>query len=562
MSALDPLLSRVRRRISSIDLMKASPRQSPSAPVAAIKPPSNPVVASFTRMGISLAAEGGNLEQRWNQAVSELERRVHPVGESGGTILTEGGIFRGSRVESAGSIATEVLDRFAPRAAERTQREYARYCRADGLMPYKLTGEGPGYAQIQMVTPQARSVWKHYRLTGASREYLHVMYEAMAGMDAWLAAHRDTRGTGAVEAFCTFDTGQDNSPRFWLTPERCFGGDAASYERGYPQLPYIAPDLTANVACQRKYLAKIAEELGKDPTDWLAKADATEDALWRQCYDERDECFYDRTADGSPVRLVSDVLLRVLACEIGDETQFTRALERYVMNTRHLLSPAGWTSLSMSDPRFDRDYTHNSWGGPVNFLSLLRVPAAFECHGHVAELALVERSILAAVLGNDRFPQSLDPWTGRPGFEDHYGPAILWLLDSVERATGVQPREDGCVWFNGLPPTRLPSRQAVDRVAYARTVDGVHYEMVADDLNIRVLAEGEEWLTFSTGWRVEARDGKVCSVTGLGSNTVSGTVKIGSESFSLDLPANHVIRFEDSQPGEHLTKSFIGPHWD
>jgi glutathione peroxidase-family protein len=29
-------------------------------------------------------------------------------------------------------------------------------------------------------------------------------------------------------------------------------------------LPFVAPDLTANVACQRSYLARIAEELGED----------------------------------------------------------------------------------------------------------------------------------------------------------------------------------------------------------------------------------------------------------------------------------------------------------
>ena len=47
----------------------------------------------------------------------------------------------------------------------------AEHQREDGLFPYKLTASGPVFAQIQIVTPLARSVWTHYQLNGqASRE--------------------------------------------------------------------------------------------------------------------------------------------------------------------------------------------------------------------------------------------------------------------------------------------------------------------------------------------------------------------------------------------------------
>ena len=95
----------------------------------------------------------------------------------------------------------------------------------------------------------------------------------------------------------------------------------------------MAPDLTANVACQRKYLAKIARELGRT-NDWDSKGACSEKALLDQCYDAVDDYFYDRDASGRFVRLQSDVLLRVLACEIGDDTLFERMLEKYLLNTR------------------------------------------------------------------------------------------------------------------------------------------------------------------------------------------------------------------------------------
>ncbi|UXN72316.1 hypothetical protein N8D56_13135 [Devosia sp. A8/3-2] len=86
----------------------------------------------------------------------------------------------------------------------------------------------------------------------------------MAAYDARLAQWRDTRHTGAVEAFCAFDTGHDLSARFWHVPDSPLNNDTKAYNPDNPLLPFIAPDLTANVACQRLYLARMAEELGED----------------------------------------------------------------------------------------------------------------------------------------------------------------------------------------------------------------------------------------------------------------------------------------------------------
>ena len=523
-----------------------------------------PVAEGMRDVDVRLAADGA-LGRRWLQAIDELAGCVRPVGDCADPILCEGGTYPGSWIEGTGTVSTEVLDRFAPLVSRATHLAFARHCRADGLMPYKLTDAGPGFSQIQIVTPLARSVWKHYRQTGASRDYLRTMYEAMAGMDAWLAGHRDTRGTGGVEAFCTFDTGHDLSPRFWFVPDRCLGGDAARYDPSCPALPYIAPDLTANVACQRGYLALMAAELGECPQPWRALAAASADALWTKCFDGGDEFFYDRAAGGELVRVQSDVLLRVLACEVGDAGFFERALSRYVMNTAKFLSHYGFTSISLDDPRFDHDYTRNSWGGPVNFLTLLRAPQAFEGHGHVAELALVERPVLEAMLACDRFPQCLDPWTGQPGFTDHYSPAILWLLDAVERNMGIEPRPDGGIWFTALPPTRLDSAQSAGRVGYRRVVAGVSYDLVVDGEQAEVFADGSPWLSFPTGWRVAARDGLVEAVTGMRAPGTQGSLSVRQHgavhSTPLDLPPNHVARFRRGECVGVTPHTFVAPQF-
>lgn len=518
-----------------------------------------PVPAGIRTAGVRFAAIGGPLESRWRQALVELAECVRPIA-GGPDVLNEGGVYRGSWIESTGTINAELLSRFVPAVARDTHLLFAEHQREDGMIPYKVTDAGPGFSQIQIVTPLARTVWNHYLLGRRDAVYLRTMYGAMERYDAWLAEYRDTRGTGGVEAFCTFDTGHDLSPRFWFVPDRGYRDDARRYDPNSAVLPYVAPDLTANVACQRSYLALIADELGLDPAPWREKAAASVAALLEQCLDEDDATFYDRDATGALVRIQSDVLLRVLACEVGSADFFTASLERYLMNTRKFLAHYGFTSLAMDDPRFDHDYGRNSWGGPSNFLSLIRAPHAFEHHGHVAELALSAMPVLAAVAAADRFPQCLDPWTGTPGFTTTYSPSILWLLDAVERHFGILPRPDGELWFSGLTPTRLEHGTAVTACAYARTVDDVELELAGDDQSVVVHRDRVEHLRFPRGWRVITdRAGAVTAVVGLSPVVVEGELVVDGRAVPLAVGPNERVRLEDGRVAGRSGPGFVTP---
>jgi hypothetical protein len=502
--------------------------------------------SSTPRRGVGFAALGGPLEDRWNQAWSELDMCIRSLAGSA-PVLNEGGVYHGAWIESTGTINAELLSRFDPAVTTATHLLFAEHQREDGMIPYKVTDAGPAFSQIQIVTPLARSVWNHYLLTG-ERSYLETMYEAMCRYDDWLARYRDTRGTGGVEAFCTFDTGHDLSPRFWGVPERGYEADARKYDPAHPTLPWVAPDLTANVYCQRVYLARIADEL-QLASPWPALAAATLSALHEQCFAQG--MFFDRLPDGSYNRIESDVLLRVLACEVGDAAYFTSSLEGSLMNSRKFFAAYGFTSLAMDDPRFDHDYTRNSWGGPSNFLSQIRAPHAFEHHGHVAELGLSAMPLLSAVAQSDRFPQCVDPWTGSPGFTTVYSPAILWLLDTVERHFGILPRPDGELWLSGLTPTRLDHGSAAPAVAYSRRVDGTLYELAGDDTEVAVWRDGQQWLRFPRGWRVVLREGEVDHVVGLAGTAVSGSI-LG---VSLEVSPNERVSLDGSRTGP----GFVAP---
>lgn len=514
-----------------------------------------PLGEEIEASGVRFSAVGGSLEERWHSALSELGGGIRSLA-GGPPVLLEGGAYPGCWLESTGTISNEVLGRFAPAIASDTLRLFAAHQREDGMLPYKVTADGPGFSQIQIVTPLARVVHRHARRTG-DRALLETMYPAMVRYDAWLARYRDTLGTGGVEAFCTFDTGHDLSPRFWFAPDRAFGADARWCDPAASGVPYVAPDLTANVIAQRRALASIAQELGDDAEAWSAAAERSLAALYAQCFDPADEFFYDRDRNGAHVRVQSDVLLRVLACGIGDGAFFAAALRRYLMNTRRFLSHYGFTSVAMDDPRFDHDASRNSWGGPVNFLAQLRAPDAFEQHGHVAELAVAATPVLTALATADRFPQCLDPWSGDAGYTEGYTPSILWMLDAIERYFGVFVEPDGGLRFSGLTPTRLDHGAAASAVGYARTVDGVVWELVGDDETIDVHRDGEQAFAFPRGWRVETdAQGIPVAVVGLAPQTVAGALRTAAGSVELALAPNERV---DLASGRRTRTEFVAP---
>lgn len=519
--------------------------------------------SDLAEAGVGFTATGGPLQRRWHEALEQLARCIRPL-PGGASVLNEGGPYPGCWLESTATISTEVLGRFAPGIARDTLLLFAAHQREDGLIPYKVVGEGPGFSQIQIVTPLARVVWRHWLSTG-DREVLQRMYAAMVRYDAWLVRHRDTRGSGGVEAFCTFDTGHDLSPRFWFAPDRALHGDAGHCDPLASGVPYIAPDLTANVACQRSYLALIADELGEDAEGpdgdfWRAAAQRSLHALQEHCFDERDGFYYDSDRSGRPVRVQSDVLARVLACEVGDEEFFAQSLRRYLMNTRKFLAHYGFTSLAMDDPRFDHDAGRNSWGGPVNFLALLRAPEAFEKHGHVAELGLVASAVLGALAVADRFPQCLDPWSGKAGYTEEYSPSMLWLLDTIERFSGILVRPDGEIWFSGLAPTRLEHGAAADAVGYSRTVDGVDWTLDADDAIVEIGREGRPAFSFPRGWRVIVdRDGTPVAVVGLSAGPVRGELRLADGVLPLEIAPNERVEIAHGEVTSRSAVEFIAP---
>ncbi|KKB77003.1 hypothetical protein VW35_15850 [Devosia soli] len=525
------------------------------------KPADEALLDEWLASGVAFASSNQHLTDRYYQAVRELFDCIAPAADDT-PILHEGGIYHGCWLESTGTINAEILTRFLPSITTATFSAFAKYQRADGLFPYKLTPQGAGFSQIQLVSPLARSVWNHYRLNGLEKTWLDSMFSAMARYDTWLATYRDTLGTGAVEAFSTYDTGHDLSSRFWHVPDSPFGNDPTRCDPDNPILPFIAPDLTANIACQRDYLGRMALALGQDNRAWNTKADASRAALFAQCFDDEDQFFYDRDRHGRPVRVQSDVLLRVLACEIGTSGQFRTALERYLLNTAKFFAKFPLTSIALDDPRFDPNFAQNSWAGPSNFLTLIRTPHAFEHHGHHTELTWIMQPTLAALFEADRFPQTLNPFTGAAGFTEKYSPSILTMLDFIERLSGILPRPDGAVWFTSVLPKPVLHRHETWETAYARTIGGVRFELLNTQDGGEIYRNGQLLCRFPAGVRVELdRSGDLRGATALTARGVEGILWYAGQNIDLALSANASLKWRENQWTEDPGPGLVLPQY-
>ena len=168
-----------------------------------------------------------------------------------------------------------------------------------------------------MVVPIAATAWELARSSGDD-ELLDTAYRACSAWDDWLMRHRNTRGTGLIEGFCTYDTGHDNSPRWAGIPPQCPDKDAKKYPP-IPTLPRLCPDLSATVYGGRVALSAMAKAMGKttEAGDWAEHAEELRRLILSRLYADKDAAFYDLDAQnafvGNPLRHPQPGLWRALS---------------------------------------------------------------------------------------------------------------------------------------------------------------------------------------------------------------------------------------------------------
>lgn len=391
----------------------------------------------------------GALFQRALEGLRANMRRVQ-----GFDVLIEGAEYDGIWLECGPHEASLYAELNPPQiqVALDSHRAFFHHQREDGYIPYNLKSQRRGYGQIQSVVPLAETAWRVWQQSG-DREFLQTAYSACVRWDAWLGRYRDTRQTGLCEAFCEFDTGHDNSPRFEGLPKQCPNADARICP-DVPQAPFIAPDLSAMRFGGQRALARMAYALGysHEAQEWEKRAQSLRLRLIATCYDEAEACYFDVDAQGEFVRVRGDALTRVLDEGIVDSQDFATIYARHIRNPAAFWTPYPLPSIAADDPHFNHDIPHNSWGGASQALTAMRAPRWFNRYAKFADLwHLMTRWVLAFTTYG-AFSQQMNPWTGQfDGQGRDYSPAMLVLLDFTTRLHGVRSEESVLKWGCGLP---------------------------------------------------------------------------------------------------------------
>jgi hypothetical protein len=415
------------------------------------------------------------LQQAYTAAVTGLKGNLQNVFRFPRPVLLEGATYAGVWLECA-PLEGLVYAPLSPEAALANHAVFFDLQREDGYLPCNDKTDRMGTGQIQMVVPIAATAWDLYR-QNRSASFLEKTYRACSRWDEWLVRYRNTRGSGLCEAFCTYDTGHDNSPRFLGKSRQCPQADA----RICPPddgLPYLAPDLSATVYGGRIALAAAAREMGNaaDESRWLESAAAIRKLILDRLYDAHDAAFYDIDAHDRFVRVRGDVITRVMGEHVADQKLFDEVYRRQLHNPSAFWTPYPFPSIAVDDPTFVRPIPRNSWGGASQALTALRTPRWMEHYGKYADFTHLMTRWVDALVRSGQFLQQMDPETGvfSPD-RGAYSPAMLTLFDFVWRLYGVRRLGDGIEWNCRLPvtvgPTNRRTRPAAE-VKYHGAITG------------------------------------------------------------------------------------------
>jgi hypothetical protein len=489
------------------------------------------LAAADTPTTPEFSCTNSRLLQAYNAAVAGLKGNVQDVFRFPRPVLLEGATYAGVWLECA-PLEGLVYAPLSPETAIANHEVFFDSQREDGYLPCNVKKTSLGTGQIQMVVPIAATAWDLYRQNRSS-SFLDKTYRACSRWDEWLTRYRNTRGSGLCEAFCTYDTGHDNSPRFLGKSRQCPNADA----RVCPPddgLPYLAPDLSSTVYGGRIALAAIAHEMGRpaEESRWLEAAASIRKLILDRLYDARDAAFYDLDSHGRFVRIRGDVITRVMGEHVADAKLFEQVYRRQLHNPSAFWTPYPFPSIAADDPAFVRPIPRNSWGGASQALTALRTPRWMEHYGKYADFTHLMTQWVGALVRSGQFLQQMDPQSGQFSPDrGSYSPAMLTLFDFVWRLYGVRPSADTLEWN-----CRLPAETASTTFRWGNA------ELQCDDAGASLTLAGKRLAKIRGAARlVTTNAGKPLRLVGTETRAVTVLVQIGSLTTTHNLNPDSVI---------------------
>ena len=387
-------------------------------------------------------------KKKYYEAQNRIRNNFKELGPARKRVLICGGGYPGIWLEhNQDNLFT--VD-FAPEEAWNSMEIFMDCQREDGLFPFAVWlidtdnpyGE-PAYWHIQNILPFARCALEIADRLGKDEACYQRIYQCAGKFDRWLETYRNTRKTGLVEMFCTWDTGHDNSPRVQSSeiPLACPEKNACNL-MSTSLMPLLSVDLSAMRYGALEALATLARRLGKDQEAeiWMEKRAVLRENILKYLYDPEDEFFYDLRPDGTFHKFRTEHVTRLFLNRVLTQSEFDRVYDRYFAVDGKEFRPAyPIPSISVDDPAFDHRLPHNSWGCNTQGLTMLRALLWMPEYHREDDMEIFQRRWVEAIINHDSdFQQELNPFTGEPIFFEKsplkdYTPTLLILLEYGKR---------------------------------------------------------------------------------------------------------------------------------
>ncbi|MBR6653371.1 MAG: hypothetical protein IKL27_01430 [Oscillospiraceae bacterium] len=457
---------------------------------------------------VSFKTDNAALQRLYDTAEAKCLNNLRLFGDR--QVLVEGGGYEKIWLETQ-PMGGEMYAKRNMTAALNNQLFFMETQREDGRIAGSIQCMPDGSVEPQFNKFQGFCFPWHalniYYWLGEDRAFLDRLALSLEKFDEYLWRTRDSDGDGCLEAYCVYDTGEDNALRYGDSPVYC--------TTDYPPevssvVPMASMDIMSFSYSARDTLAEISRIRGDGrEEEWRKAADDVAAALKAHLWnDEKGACF-DKDKFGNVMPTLVHNNLRCMYWGSFSKDMADRFVNEHLLNEAEFWTYLPLPSVAVNDPLF-RNAPENNWSGQVEGLTYQRALLALERYGYEKIVTRLGKKLFDAVIkGGYVFTQQFDPFTAEPSrvgmisheplaagseeaFQDSYGPTILAVLEYIAHIWGVHMNM-GQLWFSLGSGVKYTYEQQW----------GEHvYRIESDGETARVLFDGVEKLCHACGVRL------------------------------------------------------------
>jgi hypothetical protein len=457
---------------------------------------------------------------------------------NGRTVLIEGGGYDAIWLETQ-PMGGEMYAKRNMTAAMNNVLFFMDYQLPNGRYPGVIRcGNGtmdPRYTHIQGFCFPCHALNLYYWNKKRDQGYLRRLYRSLEAWDNYLWQYRDSDGDGCLEAWCVWDTGEDNSNRFAGTSLNV-GGWPGEKPPQDAVFPVESMDMMSYSYDARKTLAKIAALIGNgQEQSWNDKAKAVQDKIRSYLWDDKRGACFDRDNQNKFMPALQHNNLRAMYYGSFTQEMAGRFVKEHLLNPEEFFTFMPLPSIAVNNPVF-RNISENDWSGQSEGLTYQRAIRALENYGYFSEITLFGEKLLNTVGKRNTFPQQFDPFTGEfseAASRRDYGPTALSVLEYISRFYGVHIQFDEVYWG--------ALGWGKQETAYTQFWDGDTFTVESRDGKTAGSINGKEIFLISNGVRVVTGwDGGVNKIINISGVPLEIDCTIRGKTERLELRPNQI----------------------